>query len=80
MSLLTTHYSLFASIMPRKKKQPSESRRARPSFHERLSGFDIRINPFGEMESTYEIDQLNQFLNEEVKDKKIDGTRKDEEE
>jgi len=66
--------------MPRKKKQPSELKKARPSFHERLSGFDIRINPFGEMESTYEIDQLNQFLNEEVKDKKIDEARKDEEE
>jgi hypothetical protein len=66
--------------MPRKKKQPAESKKARPSFHERLSGFDIRINPFGEMESTYEIDQLNQFLNEEVKDKKIADANQDEEE
>jgi hypothetical protein len=66
--------------MPRKKKQPSESRKARPSVHERLHGFDIRISPFGEMESTFEIDQLNQFLNEEVKDKKIGKKESGEEE
>lgn len=66
--------------MPRKKKKPLEPKSVRPSFHERLSGFDIRINPFGEMESTFEIDQLNKFLNEEVKDKKIGSKPKEEEE
>lgn len=66
--------------MPRKKKKPTEPRSARSSFHERLSGFDIRINPFGEMESTFEIDQLNKFLNEEIKDKKIGKTKTEEEE
>jgi hypothetical protein len=48
--------------------------------HERLTGFDIRINSFGEMESTFEIDQLNKFLNEEVKDKKLKPKNPDEEE
>jgi hypothetical protein len=66
--------------MPRKKKKPSDPKSAKPSFHERLSGFDIKINPFGEMESTFEIDQLNTFLNEEIKDKKIGKKNTEEEE
>ena len=33
-----------------------------------------------EMESTYEIDKLNQFLNEEVEDKKIARKKNEEEE
>jgi len=66
--------------MPRKKKKPTEPKAARPSFHERLNGFDIKINPFGEMESTFEIDQLNKFLNEQTKDKKIGKKKTDEEE
>ena len=66
--------------VPRKKKKPTEPINKRPAVHERLSGFDIRINSFGEMESTFEIDQLNKFLNEEVKDKKIKPKNSDEEE
>ena len=66
--------------MPRKKKKPTEPKSTRPSFHERLNGFDIKINPFGEMESTFEIDQLNKFLNEQTKDKKIGKKKTDEEE
>jgi len=57
--------------VPRKKKKPAHPPEDRPSFHEKLGGFDIKINSFGEMESTFEIDQLNKFLNEEVKDKKL---------
>lgn len=66
--------------MPRKKKKPADPKHNRPSFHEKLSGFDIRVNPFGEMESNFEIDQLNKFLNEEVADKKIGNKPEDEEE
>ena len=64
-SLLTFHK------LPRKKKKPAPPVSGRSSFNEKLSGFDIKINSFGEMESTFEIDQLNKFLNEEVKDKKL---------
>jgi hypothetical protein len=66
--------------LPRKKKKPTTLPGGRPSFHEKLDGFDIKINSFGEMESTFEIDQLNKFLNEEVKDKKLDPDRTEEEE
>jgi hypothetical protein len=37
-----------------------------------LSGFDIKVNSFGEMESTFEIDRINEFLNKEVHDKKLE--------
>ncbi|MEP6646841.1 MAG: hypothetical protein ABJC12_07110 [Saprospiraceae bacterium] len=58
--------------MPRKKKTPETPKAGRPSFHESLKGFDIKVNSFGEMESTFEIDKLNAFLNKEVPDKKMD--------
>lgn len=66
--------------MPRKKKKPVTTRSNRPAFHERLKGFDIRVNTFGEMESTFEIDKLNDFLNREVADKKLEKPDATEEE
>ena len=36
-----------------------------------LDGFDIRINSFGEITSTIDIDKINQFLNKHVDDKKL---------
>ncbi len=66
--------------MPRKKKNTQTPRTGRPSFHESLKGFDIKVNSFGEMESTFEIDRLNEFLNKEVHDKKLENPVKDEEE
>lgn len=66
--------------MPRKKKTPETPPSNRPSFNEKLKGFDIRVNAFGEMESTFEIDRLNEFLNKEVRDKKLETPEKQEEE
>ncbi|MDG1296428.1 MAG: hypothetical protein P8P48_04765 [Saprospiraceae bacterium] len=40
------------------------------------SGFQIRINKFGQVELNQEIDQLNTYLNDNVEDKKLVG-RKD---
>ncbi|NRB62922.1 MAG: hypothetical protein HRU40_07845 [Saprospiraceae bacterium] len=39
--------------------------------HEDLSGFHIRINEFGEIVSSKQVDELNAFLNENVADKKL---------
>lgn len=58
--------------MPRKKKTIETPKSGRPSFHESLKGFDIKVNSFGEMESTFEIDRINDFLNKEVQAKKLD--------
>ena len=66
--------------MPRKKKKTTSEKKTRPPFHEKLKGFDIRVNSFGEMESTFEIDKLNQFLNEETHDKKLTNPDETEEE
>ncbi len=60
--------------MPRKKKNIPTPKTGRPSFHENLKGFDIKVNSFGEMESSFEIDRINEFLNKEVHDKKLEDT------
>ena len=49
----------------KKEKQPKVS--------DELKGFDIRINSFGEIESSIEIDEINKFLNRKVDDKKLRG-------
>ena len=40
-------------------------------MHEELDEFDIRINPFGEIQTSYDIDKLNAFLNSKIDDKKL---------
>lgn len=52
--------------MPKKMKK-----KGNPNVHEELKGFDITINELGEMQSTYSIDKLNTFLDENVEDKKL---------
>ena len=52
--------------MPKKMKK-----KGKPVVHEELDGFNIKINAFGEMETTVPIDRLNSFLNEKVEDKKL---------
>lgn len=47
------------------------SDKKKPKTHEDLKGFDIRINEFGEIISTYSVEQLNEFLNDKVEDKKL---------
>lgn len=48
--------------------------------HEDLEGFDIQIDPFGQMKSNINIDKLNKFLNENVEDKKLTHLKEGEEE
>ncbi|MDX1940787.1 MAG: hypothetical protein SFU99_09570 [Saprospiraceae bacterium] len=52
--------------MPKKKPQ-----QGKPEVNKHLEGFDIKINEFGEIISTFKVDQLNDFLNETVDDKKL---------
>lgn len=51
-----------------------------PSVHDELKGFDIKINSFGEMQTNFEIDKLNGFLNENVEDKKLKNLKEGSEE
>jgi hypothetical protein len=61
--------------MPRKKKKEGD-----PEVHDDLKGFDIRINEFGEIISTYDVEKLNTFLNENAEDKKLSDAKTEEEE
>ena len=61
--------------MPRKKKIP-ESYPVKSSFHEGLEGFDIKVNSFGQMETSFEIDKLNDFLNKQEKENKVKAGEK----
>lgn len=45
-----------------------------------VSGFNIKINAFGEVVCTHELDTINEFLDENVEDKKLmdrDDLKKD---
>ena len=57
------------------KKNKKES----PDIHEELSGFDIQINRFGQMESNFDIDKINKFLNKNIDDKKLSTNSNEEE-
>jgi hypothetical protein len=52
------------------KKKPKQGK---PEVHDDLKGFDIKINEFGEIVSNYDVEKLNEFLNENVDDKKLRG-------
>lgn len=52
--------------MPKKKPKKGD-----PNVHNNLKGFNIKINEFGEIISNLEIDKLNEFLDENVDDKKL---------
>ena len=49
-----------------KKEEPEQ-----PKVNEELEGFDITIDPFGEIKSNLSIDKINEFLNKHVDDKKL---------
>lgn len=63
---LTTATTLRRIRMPKKM-----SKKGKPVVHDDLKGFDITINEFGVMESSFQIDKINSFLNENVEDKKL---------
>lgn len=55
--------------MAKKKTNPDEDEK--PRVHKELEGFDIQINSFGEITTSFDIDKINQFLNKTVDDKKL---------
>ncbi|SHM65067.1 hypothetical protein SAMN04488057_102482 [Cyclobacterium lianum] len=42
-----------------------------PRVNEELEGFNMNINSFGEISSSFSIDKINEFLNKNVDDKKL---------
>ena len=53
------------------KKKPNTGK---PEVHKDLEGLDIKINEFGEIITNYKIETINEFLNENVEDKKLKDT------
>ena len=52
--------------MTKKKKKEEQ-----PRVHEELKGFKMEINSFGEISSSLPIEAINDFLNKNVADKKL---------
>jgi len=46
----------------------------KPDVSKELKGLDISINSLGEIQSTYDIDKINEFLDTHVDDKKLRNT------
>lgn len=46
--------------------------------HEDLQGFDIKIDSFGQMESNMDVNKINEFLNKNVQDRKIEDRKEEE--
>lgn len=52
--------------MSKKENKPSK-----PRVHKELSGFEVSVNQFGELQSNMNIEKINTFLNKNVDDKKL---------
>ncbi|MCH7402495.1 hypothetical protein ACFOUP_17450 [Belliella kenyensis] len=50
-------------------KKPKKEEK--PKVHKDLDGFRMDIDSFGEISSSFPIDRLNEFLNNNVEDKKL---------
>jgi hypothetical protein len=61
--------------MAKKKKDPKK-----PKVHKDLDGFDVSVNKFGEIQTPFDLDKLNDFLNKNVEDKKLRNLKDDEKE
>ncbi|WP_266368401.1 hypothetical protein [Tellurirhabdus rosea] len=57
--------------MAKKPIKPEDPQEDKPRVHKELEGFDIKINTFGEITTSFDIDRINEFLNKTVDDKKL---------
>lgn len=64
------HYSL-KKVAKKKQPDPNEPEGEKPRVHKDLEGFDIQINSFGEITTSFDMDRVNEFLNKNVDDKKL---------
>lgn len=46
-------------------------KKTKPKVNQELEGFDIQINSFGEIVTSYDLDKINVFLDNNVDDKKL---------
>ncbi len=43
----------------------------KPKVNPKLDGFDVTVDRFGEIQSSFGIEKINEFLDDEVEDKKL---------
>jgi len=48
-----------------------DKKKEKAKVHKDLDGLDLNVDSFGEIKSSMPIDQINQFLNKNVEDKKL---------
>lgn len=53
------------------KKKGKSVQEEKAKVNKDLEGFDIKIDSFGEIQSSLPIDKINEFLNKNVDDKKL---------
>ncbi len=56
-----------------KKTKTKAPEKAKAKVHRDIKDMDIRVNEFGEIVRDYKVEDINAFLNEKVKDKKLSG-------
>jgi len=59
-----------------KRKYHKKKKKQYLKVNPQLPGFDIKINSFGEIQSNYEIDEVNEFLDKNLEDKKLKNRAK----
>jgi len=50
-----------------------KTKKQKMSLNPQLETFEIKVNQFGEIVTTYDLNRLNQFLDTQVEDKKFRG-------
>lgn len=58
-----------------KKKSPKKD----AEVHEDLKGFEINIDPFGNIQTNMSIEKIKKFLDKNIDDKKVDPSGAEEE-
>jgi hypothetical protein len=56
---------------PTKPKSKPQDPNKKAKVHKELEGFEIGVNPLGEITSNYSIEEINKFLGRHVRDKKL---------
>lgn len=62
-----------------KSKKPKSKENDKAEVHEELKGFDIRIDPFGNLETNKSIDQIKAFLDSKIDDPRLQRNKDEEE-
>lgn len=57
--------------MSKRVNKPSK-KQGKPRVHKDLEGLEVSINQFGELKTNMDIEKINEFLDKNVEDKKLE--------